>query len=248
MLTTLVLSVSLLFQFMAAFFALRLVRVTGKMYCWILISAALFLMAVRRLIPLCYSIFTATDYSADLTNESIGLVLSLIMLLGVMGIGSIFMERKRVELKLIDQTKQLNSRMMELEERDETIRRLSTPLTQVWEGVVMIPLIGILDSTRAKQITDSILNYIVKTKTKIVILSIEGIAAIDTEVANHILRTIDAVRLMGSEVIITGIRPDVATTLVSLGIDLSSIVTRSTLRDGLDYAFAKIGLKAMESL
>jgi anti-anti-sigma regulatory factor len=244
----LVLSVSVVFQFMAAFFALRLVKVTGKMLCWMLISVAFFLMAVRRLIPLCYSIFTTSGYSADLTNESIGLVLSLLMLLGVMGIAPMFTERKRVELKLRDQTKQLNSRMMELEEKDETIRRLSTPLTQVWEGVVMIPIIGVLDSVRAKQLTDSILNHIMKTKTEIVILSIEGIASIDTETANHILRTIDTVKLMGSEMIVTGVRPDVATALVSLGIDLSSIVTRSTLREGLNYAFAKLGMKTTQSM
>jgi rsbT co-antagonist protein RsbR len=112
----------------------------------------------------------------------------------------------------------------------------------------MIPLVGILDSARAKQLTESILNYITNTKTEVVILSIEGIATIDAETANHILRTVNAVKLMGSEVIVTGIRPDVATNLVSLGIDLSSIVTRSTLREGLDCALAKRGLKATESL
>jgi rsbT co-antagonist protein RsbR len=169
------------------------------------------------------------------------------MLLGVIGIGPIFNERKLAELKLKDQTQQLTLQMKELEERDQAIRSLSTPLTQVWEGVVMIPLVGILDSARAKQLTESILNYIANTKTKIVILSIEGIAAIDTETANYILRTINVIKLMGSEMIVTGIRPDVAEALVRLGIDLSSIVTHRTMREGFDYVFAKLGLKVTAS-
>lgn len=247
MLVILFLSISVLLQFTAAIYALRLVKVTGKTYSWILISAALFLMGVRRLIPLCYSILTTVGYPTDLTNESIGLVLSLLMLLGVMGIGPIFTERKQAELKLKDQTQQLTLQMKELEERDEMIRSLSTPLTQVWEGVVMVPVVGILDSARAKQLTESILEYIANTKTELVILSIEGIAAIDTQTANYLLRTINAVKLMGSEIIVTGIRPDVATALVGLGTDLSSIVTHSTMREGLNYAFAKLGLKVTKS-
>jgi len=241
-LAILVLSISALTQFIAASYALRLVKVTGKTHSWVLISAALFLMGVRRLIPL-YSSFTILDYSIDLTNESIGMVLSLLMLLGITRIGPIFNERKQTELTLKDQAQQLNLQMKELEERDQTILRLSIPLTQVWEGIVMIPVVGILDPARARQLTESILNYIANTKTEIVLLSIEGIAAIDTQTANYILRTIDSIELMGSEMIVTGVRPDVAAALVGLGIDLSSIVTRGTMRQGLDYAFAKLGLK-----
>ena len=95
----------------------------------------------------------------------------------------------------------------------------------------------------AKQITESILEHIAQTKVEIVILSIGGIAAIDTKAASHILRTAQAVKLMGSEFVITGIRPDVATTLVSLGVDMSGIVTRATLHEGLEYSFAKLGWK-----
>ncbi len=125
----------------------------------------------------------------------------------------------------------------------ENMEKFAIPLVEVWEGIIMLPLIGILDSARAKQVTESILAHIAQTKTDIVILSIGGIVAVDTKTANHILRTVHAAKLMGSEVIITGIRPDVATTLVTLGVDLSSIVTRSTLHEGLEYAFSKLGFK-----
>jgi rsbT co-antagonist protein RsbR len=150
----------------------------------------------------------------------------------IIGIGGIFWditERKRAEKALL--------------ERDEAIRRLSTPLVETWEGIVMLPLVGILDSTRARQLTESVLGHIAKAKVKVVVMDVSGIAAIDTKTANHILRTVQAVRLMGSDMIITGIRPDVAVTLATLGIDLSNVVTRGTLREGLEYAFAKLGLR-----
>jgi anti-anti-sigma regulatory factor len=144
--------------------------------------------------------------------------------------------RSRIEIKA-------KRNMEELKERDEMIRRLSTPLVEVWESIVMLPLIGILDSARARQFTESVLKYIARTKNEIVVMDISGIAAIDTKAASHILRTIQAVRLMGSEMIITGVRPDVAVTLVGLGVELPGIVTRRTLREGLEYAYEKLGLR-----
>jgi rsbT co-antagonist protein RsbR len=129
----------------------------------------------------------------------------------------------------------------------EAAMRLSTPVVETWEGIVTLPVIGTLDSARAKQLTETILNYIGQSKARMVVVDISGIAAIDTKAASHILRTLQAVRLMGSDVIITGIRPDVATTLVALGIDLSSIQTRSTLREGLEYAYSALGLKVTKA-
>jgi rsbT co-antagonist protein RsbR len=134
-----------------------------------------------------------------------------------------------------------------LAEKDEMLRKLSTPLVEVWEGIMMLPLIGILDSARAKEITESILEHIAQTKTDIVILSIGGITTVDTKAASHILRTAQAVKLMGSEFVITGMRPDVAVTLVSLGVDLSGIVTQATLHEGLEYSFAKLGWKVTKT-
>ena len=132
--------------------------------------------------------------------------------------------------------------------QQQEVAKLSTPIADVWEGVIMMPIVGVLDSARAKQITESLLERISREKTELIaILSIGGIAAIDTQTANYILRTVHAIKLMGSEMIITGIRPDVATTLVTLGIDLSGIVTRSTMREGLEYAFDKLKLKVTKT-
>jgi anti-anti-sigma factor len=128
-------------------------------------------------------------------------------------------------------------------ERDEAIRRLSTPLVEIAEGVILLPVVGVLDSARAKQLTELVLECIAQTKADVIVIDISGIVTIDTKSSSHILRTVQAVRLMGSEVVITGIRPDVAVTLVTLGVDLSGIITRSTLREGLEYAYEKLGLK-----
>jgi anti-anti-sigma regulatory factor len=144
--------------------------------------------------------------------------------------------RKRIEIEA-------RRSLEELKERDEAIRRLSTPVVETWEGIVMLPLLGVLDSSRAKQLMESVLGYIAKAKVKVVVVDVSGITAIDTKTANHILRMAQAVRLMGSDMIITGMRPDVAITLATLGTDLSGVVTRATLREGLEYAFVKLGLR-----
>jgi rsbT co-antagonist protein RsbR len=130
-----------------------------------------------------------------------------------------------------------------LKERDETIVKLSTPLIELWEGIMLVPLVGILDSARVKQLNELVLRHVAGGKTEVIVMDISGIAAIDTKTANYILRTIQAVRLMGSDIIITGIRPDVAVTLVTLGVELSGIVTRATLREGLEYAFERLRLR-----
>jgi rsbT co-antagonist protein RsbR len=126
---------------------------------------------------------------------------------------------------------------------EEPVSEIPTPIVEVWEGIAMIPVVGVLDSFRAKHLTESLLEYVAKHRVDVVILSIGGISAIDTKTANHVLRTIQAVKLMGSEVIMTGMRPDVAASLVSLGVDMSGIITRSTLHQGLEYSFSKLGWK-----
>lgn len=140
----------------------------------------------------------------------------------------------------------INEREIAVQQQQDAILKLSTPLVQLWENIGFLPLIGILDNLRAKQLIESVLTYISQTKTEIIILDIVGIAAIDSKTAQNILMTIQASKLMGTEIVITGIRPEVATTLVTLGIDLSGIATRSFLRDGIKYAFDKLGLKMVD--
>jgi len=143
---------------------------------------------------------------------------------------------KKVLLTAMRDITDLKRTQQKLGERDEAIRKLSNPIVEVAQGLILMPLIGILDSARARQITESVLEHIARGKDDFVVMDISGIAAIDTMTASYLVQTVQAVRLMGSDIVITGVRPDVAATLIAFGGDLSSIVTRATLRDGLEYA------------
>jgi anti-anti-sigma factor len=116
------------------------------------------------------------------------------------------------------------------------IQELSTPIIPVSESVLVVPLIGAIDSRRATQITESVLEAISRQQTRVLIIDITGVAVVDTSVVHHLLQTARAARLLGTTPVLVGIGPEVAQTIVQLGVDLSSIVTRSTLQDGLAYA------------
>jgi len=152
--------------------------------------------------------------------------------------------RSVLSIVTVDLIKQQESKVRQ---QQDAILKLSTPLVELWENIVLLPLIGMLDSVRAKQLIEAVLTYIGQTKTEIIILDVAGIAAIDTKTAQHILLTIQAAKLMGTEIIITGIRPEVATTLVTLGINLTGIQTRGNLREGIKYSFGKLGFKLIEN-
>lgn len=116
------------------------------------------------------------------------------------------------------------------------IMELSTPVMQVWDRVLALPIIGTLDSVRAARLTESLLSRIASDEAAIVIVDISGVPAIDSAVAQHLFRTIQGARLMGAESIISGVRPETAQAMVHLGIDLGGIKSRSTLRDALQLA------------
>ncbi len=122
------------------------------------------------------------------------------------------------------------------------IMEIATPVIQVWEGVVIAPLIGTLDSGRTQQFMEQLLVRLVDTKSSIALVDITGVPAIDTQTAQHLVETVSAVRLLGAQVILTGIRPAIAQTIVHLGVDLSGIVTRSSLTAGLRVAFDLAGV------
>lgn len=126
------------------------------------------------------------------------------------------------------------------------IMELSTPVVQVWPGVVVAPIIGILDTQRTQQIMERLLKHIVDTRSRVALLDITGVPTIDTANAQHLIDTVKAVKLLGSHVVITGVRPSIAQTLVHLGIDLSDIICRSSLADGLHIAFEMQGLKVID--
>ncbi len=130
----------------------------------------------------------------------------------------------------------------ELSRQAHEILELSTPVVQVWEGVVAATLIGTLDSQRTQQLTERLLERIVATGSSIALVDITGVPTIDTETGRHLIETITATRLLGAEVVLTGVRPAIAQTLVHLGIDLSGVMTRSSLAAGLRVAFERLRL------
>lgn len=119
--------------------------------------------------------------------------------------------------------------------QQETILGLSTPSIQISEGVLVMPLIGMLDSTRARHVTETLLQNVTETKAKAVIMDVTGISTIDTQTANHFVRMIRALRLMGTELIVTGIRPDVSITMAQQGISFGDIIALRNVQQALEH-------------
>ena len=129
----------------------------------------------------------------------------------------------------------------------DEITDISTPVIKVWEGILALPIIGTLDSARTQVVMENLLQEIVNTSSGIAILDISGVPTVDSLVAQHLLKAVSATRLMGAECIISGIRPEIAQTIVHLGIDLSNIITKATLASALQYAFKSLKLEVKKS-
>ncbi len=134
-------------------------------------------------------------------------------------------------------------------ERDQVIARqqeemleLSTPVVALWDGILALPLIGTLDSGRTQVVMESLLQKIVDSGATIAVIDITGVPTVDTLVAQHLLKTVAAARLMGAECIISGIRPQIAQTIVHLGVDLQDVITKATLADAFAVALKRVGL------
>jgi rsbT co-antagonist protein RsbR len=132
-----------------------------------------------------------------------------------------------------------------LRQTDE-ISEISTPVIRVWDGILALPIIGTLDSSRTQIVMENLLQEIVESGSSIAILDISGVPAVDSLVAQHLIKTVNATRLMGAECIISGIRPEIAQTVVHLGIDLSGITTKATLASALKAAFAILQLQVIQ--
>ncbi|MFB9234941.1 STAS domain-containing protein [Plantactinospora siamensis] len=124
----------------------------------------------------------------------------------------------------------------------EQLLELSTPVVKLWEGVVAVPLVGTLDSARAQVVMERLLQTLVDTGSPYAIIDITGVPAVDTQVAQHILKTVVAARLMGADCIISGIRPQIAQTIVALGIEFGDIATKSSLADALRHVLRLTGV------
>ncbi|MFC9330088.1 STAS domain-containing protein [Kitasatospora sp. NPDC057015] len=129
----------------------------------------------------------------------------------------------------------------------EQLLELSTPVVKLWDGVVAVPLVGTLDSARTQVVMEKLLQTLVDTGSEQAIIDITGVPAVDTEVAQHLLKTVVAARLMGAECTISGIRPQIAQTIVALGIQFGDIVTKATLADALKHALRQIGTSPQDA-
>lgn len=123
------------------------------------------------------------------------------------------------------------------------ITEISTPVIRVWDGILALPIIGTLDSSRTQVVMENLLQEIVESGSTIAILDISGVPAVDSLVAQHLIKTVSATKLMGAECIISGIRPEIAQTVVHLGIDLSHVVTKASMASALRYAFSVLRLE-----
>ncbi len=128
-----------------------------------------------------------------------------------------------------------------IQRQQEEMLELSTPVVKLWEGVLALPMIGTLDSQRTQVVMESLLQRIVDTGSEIAIIDITGVPTVDTLVAQHLLKTVTAIRLMGADAIISGVRPQIAQTIVHLGLDLQGIVTKANLADALALALRRTG-------
>jgi len=129
-----------------------------------------------------------------------------------------------------------------IKETNEAIMEMSTPVTTIWDGILLLPLIGLFDSQRAQDVMETVLTKVENTQSKAVVLDISGVASMDTGVANHLIQITNATKLMGCETIISGIAPSIAQTLVELGINVGDVETTATLKDAI-----RLGLKIINA-
>ena len=128
-----------------------------------------------------------------------------------------------------------------IREQQEAIRLLSTPVLQVRERLLILPMIGLIDPQRARQLTEQLLRGIRTNRAKVVVIDVTGVAALDASVANHLVQTVDAARLLGATVIVTGLSPEIAQTLVNIGVDLARMTTVGDLQGGIEEAERLLG-------
>jgi rsbT co-antagonist protein RsbR len=177
----------------------------------------------------CFAVFALKEAAFGVDSSSLGLddVIALSHLVDQLGLHTFETYAATRERIIADQSEQL--------------LELSTPVVKLWDGIVAVPLVGTLDSARTQVVMEALLEAIVETGSEHAIIDITGVPAVDTQVAQHLLKTVVAARLMGAECIISGIRPQIALTIVALGIEFGDIATKATLADALTSALQATG-------
>ncbi|WP_420154984.1 STAS domain-containing protein [Siphonobacter sp.] len=189
-------------------------------------ETAVFIFSLKDAI---FSVLRTNITDLALLNQELLEVSKLIDSLGIVTFETFIQGREEVILRQTDE-----------------IAEISTPIIRVWDGIIALPIIGTLDSARTQIVMENLLVEIVNSESSIAILDISGVPAVDSLVAQHLIKTVSATRLMGAECIISGIRPEIAQTIVHLGIDLSSIITKATLASALRQAFTMLQLEVIK--
>jgi rsbT co-antagonist protein RsbR len=127
--------------------------------------------------------------------------------------------------------------------QSRSLMEMSTPVTQIWNGILLLPIVGIVDSKRAQDIMNAALAKIAETQARVFIMDISGVAVVDTAVANHLIKITKATRLMGCSCTISGVSPAIAQTIVELGIEVGTVKTTATMKDALSDAFSRLGME-----
>ena len=151
------------------------------------------------------------------------------------------------QLALVTMETYMRTREELIARQQQDMLELSTPVVKLWEGVLALPMIGTLDSSRTQVVMENLLQRIVDTGAEVAILDITGVPTVDTLTAQHLIKTVTAARLMGAECIISGIRPQIAQTIVHLGVDLGDVITKSTLADAFKVALARTGMAVVKA-
>ena len=146
---------------------------------------------------------------------------------------------RRLKEEMEEKLLKIQDQQKTILQQQEDLMELSSPVSKVWENILILPVIGTLDSQRTQVMMENLLQKIVATGCTTAILDITGVPTVDTQVANHLLKTVTAARLLGAECIVSGISPAIAQTIVHLGINLSNILTKATLQDAMIYALRK---------
>ncbi|KRG77454.1 polyvinylalcohol dehydrogenase [Stenotrophomonas chelatiphaga] len=185
-------------------------------------ETASFIFSLKR--PLFAQVQTALAADPQQLGDQLWAISELLDLLGLQTVKAFQKSREEV-----------------IQRQQEEMLELSTPVVKLWEGVLALPMIGTLDSQRTQVVMESLLQRIVDTGSEIAIIDITGVPTVDTLVAQHLLKTVTAIRLMGADAIISGVRPQIAQTIVHLGLDLQGIVTKANLADALALALKRTG-------
>lgn len=139
----------------------------------------------------------------------------------------------------------LEEKELTINAQQDELRETATPITEIWDGVLTLPIIGTLDSNRTMLMMEALLNRIASERASAVVMDVTGVRSINSQVSHHLIQMVRAIQLMGADAILTGIRPEIARALTSLNIDLGNVTTRASLADGLKEAFRRLGVQVM---